>query len=197
MTLILASQSPRRLDLLKSIGIENIKVIPANLDETPHKGEHPQHLAERLSYEKALKISQQFKDQAVLAADTVVACGRRIVEAPFSEEKARECLDMLSGKSHRVYTAICLISPQHKEKRRLVETRVTFKRLEEDEKEAYVKSKEGFGKAGGYAIQGYAAAFVKRLNGSYTSILGLPLFEVRNLLKGLGLLEIKKEVSKT
>ncbi|MBS0184910.1 MAG: septum formation protein Maf [Proteobacteria bacterium] len=193
MKLILASSSPRRRDLLKSIGIDNFEVIPAGLDEIPLKKELPKNLSERLAFEKAWKI---FRDQKglpgfVLGADTVVACGRRIVAAPSSEEEARQCLDLLSGKSHRVYTALCLISPEEKVWRRVVETRVCFKRLEALEKEMYIKSHEGFGKAGGYAIQGIAGSFVKRINGSYTAILGLPLYETRNLLRGAGVISLE------
>ena len=190
MKLILASSSPRRRDLLKSIGVDNFEVIPAHLDETPRKKELPKALSERLAMEKAWKVFKEQKGDPrfVLAADTVVACGRRIVAAPDSLESARKCLDLLSGKSHRVYTALCLISPEERVWRRIVETRVCFKRLEDLEKEAYIKTQEGFGKAGGYAIQGYAGGFVKQINGSYTGILGLPLYETRNLLMGAGVI---------
>jgi len=195
MKLVLASSSPRRRDLLKSIGVDNFDVIPADLDETPLKKELPKALSERLALEKAWKV---FKDQKglpgfVLGADTVVACGRRIVPAPSSEEEARQCLDLLSGKSHRVYTSLCLISPHERVWQRVVETRVCFKRLEMLEKEMYVKSQEGFGKAGGYAIQGFAGSFVKRINGSYTGILGLPLYETRNLLRGAGVISLENK----
>ena len=197
MKLILASSSPRRRDLLKSIGMEDFEVVPAHLDETPRKKELPKDLSQRLALEKAQKVFKEQKGSPafVLAADTVVACGRRIVPAPESLEEARACLDLLSGKSHRVYTALCLISPEERVWRRLVETRVCFKRLESLEKEAYAQSQEGFGKAGGYAIQGFAGSFIKQINGSYSGILGLPLFETRNLLMGVGVISLAKDVS--
>ena len=190
MSLILASRSERRLALLKSIGLYDICVIPSHLDETPHKKELPKKLSERLAYEKSFKVFQERTGDAllknVLGADTVVGCGRRIISAPETDKEAYQCLDLLSGRSHRVYTSLCLISPAGKIWQRSVETRVLFKGLSEEEKEAYVKSQEGFGKAGGYAIQGFAGSFVKRINGSYSCILGMPLFEVRNLLQNIG-----------
>jgi septum formation protein len=190
--LILASASPRRLALLNQIGIEPEHLVPADVDETPEKGELPRKLAQRLSDLKA--ITAQHKAQLagfgsgslVLAADTVVAVGRRILPKAETMEEASECLRLLSGRAHRVYTGLTLITPSGARRQRLVETRIRFKRLSGKDMEAYLASAEWRGKAGGYAIQGIAGAFVVKLSGSYSGVVGLPLHEVTQLLAGEG-----------
>ncbi|MFZ3033693.1 MAG: Maf family nucleotide pyrophosphatase [Parvibaculum sp.] len=182
--LILASASPRRLALLAQIGIAPDAVRPADLDETPLKAELPRFHAVRLAVEKAKAVAAQEPGAFILAADTVVACGRRILPKATNEAEARACLALLSGRAHRVYTAIALIDPQGRLRERVSETRVHLKRLSDVELEAYIASGEWQGKAGGYAIQGAAVAFIRSLNGSYSGVVGLPLFEVKALLDG-------------
>jgi len=184
--LVLASASPRRRDLLAQIGIVADTVDPADLDETPRPREMPGPHAMRLAREKATAVAARHPDAWVLAADTVVACGRRILPKPEAPAEARRCLRMLSGRAHRVFGAVCVFAPGGKARRRLVQTVVRFKRLEAAEIEDYLAAGEWRGKAGGYAIQGRAAAFVRSLNGSYSNVVGLPLFEVAQMLKGLG-----------
>ncbi len=190
--LILASASPRRLALLNQIGIEPEHLIPAHLDETPERGELPRKLAARLAQSKAL-ITQRKAQQAgigdnalVLGADTVVAVGRRILPKADLMEDASMCLKLLSGRSHRVYTGVCLIGTGGQVRSRLVETKIRFKRLSARDIEAYLASAEWRGKAGGYAIQGIAGAFVQKLSGSYHAVVGLPLYETVALLNGAG-----------
>ncbi|MDO8838898.1 MAG: Maf family nucleotide pyrophosphatase [Parvibaculum sp.] len=183
--LVLASASPRRLELLARIGIEPAAIVPAEIDETPLKGEVPRAHAERLAREKAEAVAALHPQALVLAADTVVACGRRILPKAETEAEARACLALLSGRAHRVWTAVHLKSPRG-ESARAVETRVAFKRLSETEIEGYVASGEWRGKAGGYAIQGHAAIFVRSLIGSHSAVVGLPLYETANLLVGAG-----------
>lgn len=185
--LILASASPRRLSLLAQIGIVPADVRAADLDETPLKNELPRAHAIRLAREKALSIAGQARDCFVLGADTVVACGRRILPKAETEEQARACLALLSGRAHRVYTGVALVSPDGKVHERLSETRVTFKRLSDAEINIYIANGEWRGKAGGYAVQGEAAGFIRLLNGSYSGVVGLPLFEVNALLKHAGI----------
>jgi septum formation protein len=184
--LILASASPRRLALLGSIGVRPHAVVPADIDETPRKGELPRAYALRLAQEKAGVIAVLHPADLVLAADTVVSVGRRILGKPEDAAQAESFLRLMSGRRHRVTTAVCL---RHGERRwsRRVETAVRFKRLSVDEVAAYVASGEWQGKAGGYAIQGIAAAFVPWLSGSYTNVVGLPLTETAGLLAGAGL----------
>jgi septum formation protein len=190
--LVLASGSPRRIELLQQAGIEPDRVLPADIDERPQRAEHPRSLAKRLSKEKAEKAFASLKTEAdyapgfVLAADTVVAVGRRILPKAETLDDAANCLGLLSGRSHRVYSGICLITPGGKLRQRLVETRVRFKRLPREEIEAYVASGEWRGKAGGYAVQGLAGSFVVKLVGSYTNVVGLPLYETVALLGGEG-----------
>ncbi len=190
--LILASASVRRLELLQQIGIDPDALIPADLDETPNRGELPRVLAARLAGEKAAaaaKIAAQrpeLEGAFVLAADTVVAVGRRILPKCEIVDEAAQCLRLLSGRVHRVYSGITLITPKGGYRRRLVETRVRFKRFSTDEVEAYLASGEWRGKAGGYAIQGLAGAFVVKIVGSYTCVVGLPLYETLSLLAGEG-----------
>ena len=188
--LVLASASPRRLALLQQIGIEPDALIPADVDETPNRNELPRTLAARLASTKAqagrrlAETREDTKGAVVLAADTVVAVGRRILPQCELIDEASSCLRLLSGRAHRVYTGISLITPKGAERRKLVETRLRFKRLSSSEIEAYLASGEWRGKAGGYAIQGLAGAFPVKLVGSYTNVVGLPLYETMSMLAG-------------
>ncbi|MFN3513940.1 MAG: Maf family protein [Phenylobacterium sp.] len=184
--LVLASASPRRLDLLRQIGLEPDGVVPAEVDESPLKSELPRHTALRLATEKAAAVAAVQPDAYVLAADTVVAVGRRALPKAVSSQDVRDCLRLLSGRAHRVFTGLSVAAPSGRAAARLIETRVRFKRLTEREIEAYLASGEGEGKAGGYAIQGRAAAFIPSLQGSYPAVVGLPVYETVSLLKGLG-----------
>jgi septum formation protein len=190
--LVLASASPRRLTLLAQVGIEPDALRPSSIDETPKKGEMPRALATRLARSKALEArdaianDKDIADAHVLAADTTVAVGRRILVKPRFVEEAVAALRLLSGRSHRVLTALCLVTPDDRVRVKLVDTRVRFKRLAPEEIEAYIASREWRGKAGGYAIQGLAGCFVQKVNGSYTNVVGLPLTEVVNMLIGEG-----------
>jgi septum formation protein len=184
--LVLASASPRRLDLLRQIAITPGLVDPAHVDETPLKGELPVPHARRLAEAKALAVAARHPGAFVLAADTVVACGRRILPKAEDAATARQCLDLLSGRRHRVVGGICLIAPDGRVGRRTVTTSVTFKRLSHAETAAYIASGEWDGKAGGYAIQGLAARYVRDIQGSYSNIVGLSLFETAQLLDGFG-----------
>lgn len=191
-TLVLASSSPRRLALLQQIGIEPDSLLPADIDETPGRWESPRELARRLSQEKAAKAIRIMKntpsiaDGYLLAADTVVGVGRRIMPKAETLDQAKYCLEMLSGRAHMVYTGICLISPNGKIKEKVIETRVRFKRLSDAEYFAYLDSGEWSGKAGGYAIQGLAGTFAIKIIGSYSGVVGLPLYETAMLLEGEG-----------
>ncbi|OQM73638.1 Maf-like protein [Manganibacter manganicus] len=190
--LVLASGSPRRIELLQQAGVEPDRVLPADIDETPLKAEHPRSLAKRLSKQKAEKALASLQAEAahapayVLAADTVVSVGRRILPKAETTDDVSFCLQLLSGRAHRVYSGICLITPRGALRQKLVETRVRFKRLSRVDMEAYVASGEWRGKAGGYAVQGLAGAFVIKLTGSYTNVVGLPLYETVSLLAGEG-----------
>lgn len=184
--LVLASASPRRLDLLAQLGITPTHIDPAHLDETPGKAELPAPHALRLAIEKAQAVQASHPGAFILAADTVVACGRRILPKAEDERTVRQCLTLLSGRRHRVHGGICLVTPAGKVLSRLVTTAVIFKRLDISEIDAYVAHGDGLGKAGGYAIQGRAAAFVRALSGSYSNVVGLSLFETSALLKGAG-----------
>ena len=184
MKLILASASPRRLQLLAQVGVVPDGVEPAEIDETPRKGELPRPYAERLGREKARAVHKP--GQFTLAGDTVVAVGRRILPKAESAAEVEACLRLMSGRAHHVLTSVCLLGPDGQMAERLSDTRVILKRLSEIEIAAYVASGEGLGKAGGYGIQGLAGAFIQRINGSYSCIVGLPLFETMSLLTGLG-----------
>jgi septum formation protein len=190
--LVLASGSPRRIELLQQVGVEPDRVLPADIDETPQRAEHPRSLAKRLSRGKAERAHAILKEEGageeafVLAADTVVAVGRRILPKAELVDEASNCLRLLSGRSHRVYTGLCLVTPSGKVRQRLVESRVRFKRLSREELEAYIASGEWRGKAGGYAVQGLAGAFVVKLIGSYSNVVGLPLYETVGLLTADG-----------
>jgi len=184
--LVLASASPRRLDLLGQIGVSPDAVEAADIDETPLKDETPRQHATRLARAKAALVAARRGEAYVLAADTVVALGRRILPKAETETEVASCLALLSGRAHRVLTAVCLVAPGGREASRLVETRVRFKRLSDRDIKAYVGSGEGLGKAGGYGVQGRAGALVMELQGSYSSVVGLPLYETASLLAGLG-----------
>ncbi len=186
LPLVLASASPRRRDLLAQIGIQPTEIRAADLDETPLKGELPRALAARLSLAKATAVARERPDALVLAADTVVALGRRILPKAETEAEVRDCLGLLSGRRHRVLTGLCLIHPDGRRATRVVETILRFQRLDAAAIAAYVRSGEGLGKAGGYAIQGRAAVFVAWLGGSYSNVVGLPLAETAGLLRGFG-----------
>ncbi len=184
--LILASASPRRLDLLAQIGIRPHDVVPADCDETPLKNELPEGHARRLAFEKARLVAARHPEAFVLGADTVVALGRRILPKAETPDMVADCLKRLSGRRHRVVGGICLLGPGGRPWDRLIATTVSFKRLDPTEIQAYLASGEGEGKAGGYAIQGRAAAFVSFLSGSYSNVVGLALHETYALLKGAG-----------
>ncbi|MGH7031823.1 MAG: Maf family protein, partial [Stellaceae bacterium] len=175
--LVLASASPRRLELLRQIGIVPDRVEPAAIDETPRRDEQPAAHALRLAEEKLRAVLPHHPGAYILAADTVVARGRRILPKPADEADARRCLELLSGGRHRVHSGIALLSPDGRLTLRRVDSRVGFKRLSNEELAAYLATGEWRGKAGGYAIQGRAAAFVGFISGSYSNVVGLPLFE--------------------
>ncbi|MBL4616984.1 MAG: septum formation protein Maf [Robiginitomaculum sp.] len=185
MQLLLASGSPRRLELLARIGVVPTKVTPTDIDETPLSGETPRELAKRLCLAKGLASDLGDHDLA-LTADTVVGLGRRILGKPKDQLEAREFLQMLSGRAHRVWTGVALTLADGKQVHRVVETRLHFKRLTDLEIDSYIASNDWQGKAGGYGIQGMAEMFVSRLNGSYSNVMGLPLHETYKLLSGVG-----------
>lgn len=179
---ILASASPRRLQLLTLVGLAPDSVEPADLDETPLAGELPRPHAARLAAAKAAAVAVRHPAAIILAADTVVACGRRILPKPESEAEVRACLELLSGRRHRVYGGICVRAPNGQQWERVVVTAVTLKRLSRGEIEGYIQSGEGIGKAGGYGIQGRAAALVSGINGSYPNIVGLCVYTAAGLI---------------
>ena len=189
---VLASGSPRRLTLINQIGIEPDALRPADIDETPKRGELPRACANRLARGKAeaalaaVKLDDELTGSFIISADTVVAVGRRILPKADLLDEAAQCLRLLSGRSHRVHTGVCLVTPKEAFRQRLIETRVRFKRLSEDDIQAYIGSGEWRGKAGGYAVQGIAGSFVVKLVGSYTNVVGLPLYESMTLLGGEG-----------
>lgn len=184
--LILASASPRRLQLLDQIGIVPAQVIPAEVDETPLPKELPAQQAKRVAVDKAEAIAQDHPNSFILAADTVVGCGRRILPKAESEAEARKFLTLLSGRRHRVYGGVCLIAPNGRRSVKVVQTAVVFKPLSKGEIDAYIAGDEWRDKAGAYAIQGKAAVFVRQVVGSYSNVVGLPLFETNAMLRGLG-----------
>jgi septum formation protein len=190
--LVLASGSPRRLGLINQAGIEPDALRPADIDEMPKKGELPRALANRLAREKAVaalnavRLDEELRGSYILAADTVVAVGRRILPKAELLDEAAQCLRLLSGRNHRVHTGICLVTPKETFRQRLVETRVRFKRLSDEDIEAYLASGEWRGMAGGYAAQGIAGTFMIKIVGSYTNVVGLPLYETTTLLAGEG-----------
>ena len=186
MRLILASASPRRLDLLARIGVKPDAVVPADIDEGATKGELPRQHALRLAREKAVAVATQVPDALVLAADTVVAVGRRILPKVEDEATLRACMNLLSGRRHRVLTGVALAIPGKGVRERLVETRIAMKSLSVQEIDYYASHGEWRGKAGGYALQGYGEVYVRHIAGSYSNVVGLPLAETRVLLKSAG-----------
>src|SRR5579871_4731749 len=186
--LVLASESPRRIGLLAQAGIVPDAVIAAAVDESIHRNELPRAYALRLAEAKARAVARRWRGTpaVILAADTVVACGRRILPKAEGDDQVRECLKLLSGRNHMVLTAIATISPNGELRTRIVETRVTLQRLSSADIESYVRCGEGLGKAGGYAVQGRAEIFVRRLSGSYSNVVGLPLRETIGLLRTSG-----------
>jgi septum formation protein len=190
--LVLASGSPRRLGLLNQVGIEPDSLMPSDVDELPVKGELPRALATRVARAKAetalaaVRRGEELRGSFIIAADTVVSVGRRIMPKAEMLDEAAQCLRLLSGRSHRVYTAVCVVTPKETFRQRLVQTRVRFKRLSREDLEGYLASGEWRGKAGAYAIQGLAGSFVVKIVGSYTNVVGLPLQETVALLAGEG-----------
>lgn len=184
--LILASQSPRRSLLLSRIGISPDLISPADINEDIIEGELPRDYALRLACEKATKISGDFPNHIVLAADTAVSVGRRILPKAQTIADAKYCLQLISGRSHRVFTGVALVKSNGELLKRVVETRLKVKRLSEVELKNYIQSREWQGKAGGYSIQGSAESFVTKIVGSYSNVVGLPLYETRNMLQGSG-----------
>jgi septum formation protein len=183
---VLASASPRRLALLEQIGLKPNSVLAVDIDETPQPKEAPRALALRLARAKAVTAAEMAPASVVLGADTVVGLGRRVLPKAETDDQVRACLMLLSGRAHRVFTAVVVRRPDATTQHRVVEAQVDFKRLEDSEIDAYVASGEGRGKAGGYAIQGRAGKFVMFLNGSYSAVVGLPLYETAALLEGAG-----------
>lgn len=183
---ILASSSPQRASLLRQIGIFPDRIIHTEIDESPLESENPSKLAERLSVAKAAAVADENKGSFILAADTVVACGRRILAKPQSIEQAHSFLQILSGRRHKVYGGVTIICPYSKIHTRVVVTQVNFKRLSRQEVENYLSTSEWKDKSGAYAIQGFAAKFVRSINGSYSNVVGLPLFETSQILSGAG-----------
>lgn len=171
---------------MRQVRLEPDQVDPAEVDESPLKNESPRGLASRLAHAKAAQVASRRTRAYVLAADTVVAVGRRVQPKAEDADQVRACLSLLSGRTHQVLTSVCVLAPDGRRGERLVESRVRFKRLTGREIEAYLRSGEGVGKAGGYGIQGLAGAFVVELRGSYSAVVGLPLYESLNLLRGLG-----------
>ena len=184
--LVLASTSPRRLDLLFQIGIKPKAVVDPKIIEHTKQNERPERLVRRLSKEKAEAVFKKHKGVWILAADTVVVCGKRKIGKPSNADQARKILKLLSGRRHYVYGGICVLDPVGSIHLRCVKTLVTFKRLQFNEIESYIESGEWLDKAGGYAIQGRGTLFVKKIQGSYSNVVGLPLFETNMLLMGLG-----------
>ena len=185
MRLVLASASPRRLELLARIGIVADAVVPADIDETPRPRELPADHAVRLAAEKAAAVAEE--GAVTLGADTVVAVGRRILPKTDDEAQAKAAIELLSGRAHRVYSAVAVIDCEGRLRQRLSVTRVSFKRLSPAEVQAYLAAGEWRGKAGGYAIQGRAEALIRQISGSHSGVVGLPLFETRALLEAAGI----------
>ena len=190
--LVLASASPRRLDLLGQLGVRPDDVIPADIDETPGRQERPAAYARRMAFEKAAHVAgilaETGASEFVLSGDTVVALGRRILPKAETDAEARLCLALLSGRSHRVYGGITLLGPNGVRRDRLVQTKVRFRRLSSADMDRYIASGEWRGKAGGYAVQGLAAEFIRHIAGSYSNIVGFSLYDVAAMLRGNGVL---------
>ena len=184
--LVLASESPRRQALLAQAGIIPDLIVPAAIDETPHKGEEPRPYALRVAKAKAETVAAAHQGALILAADTVVACGRRILPKAMSADEVGSCLRLLQGRQHQVMTAVALMGADGRLRSRCVLTRLSFCRLSGPQIAAYAAGGEGLGKAGGYGLQGFAETFVRRINGSYSNVIGLPLMETCALLEGCG-----------
>ncbi len=184
--LVLASASPRRLELLRQVGIEPDLVDPADIDETPQRDETPRRLVARLAIGKAQAVAARHPQAHVLAADTIVAVGRRILGKPEDDADARRMLTLLSGRPHKVLTGVAVIAPEGRAASRVVESRITFKRITDRELDAFIAGGDWTDASGGYKIHKLAGAFVTDISGSYTSVVGLPLYETLNLLGGLG-----------
>ncbi|MEM9571255.1 MAG: Maf family nucleotide pyrophosphatase [Pseudomonadota bacterium] len=182
--LVLASASPRRRQLLAQINVTPDDVAPADIDETPRLGEAPRAYAVRMGLEKAQAV--HVTGQFTLAGDTVVSVGRRVLPKAETDQEVEDCLNLVSGRAHHVMTSVCLIAPSGDMAQRLSDTRVIVKRLSAKEIAAYIATQDGIGKAGGYAIQGPFGAHIKQISGSYTGVMGLPVFETAQLLNGLG-----------
>ena len=182
--LVLASASPRRRQLLAQISITPDEIAPADIDETPQLAEAPRAYAIRMGREKAEAVHQP--GQFTLAGDTVVSVGRRILPKAETNEEVAACLNLVSGRAHHVMTSVCVMAPDGQTAARLSDTRVIVKRLSKQEIQAYIQSEDGLGKAGGYAIQGPFGAHIKQITGSYTGVMGLPVYETAQLLAGLG-----------
>ncbi len=184
--LLLASASPARLILLERVGIKPDKVDSADIDETPLKGELPHIMVKRLAMEKAIKMAAKYPEYYVIAADTTAARGRRILGKAETEKEARKIIKLISGCRHMVYTGVSIISPEGKQKTKMVETVVKFKHLTDKEISEYLATNEWKGKAGCFALQGYASRYIEWINGSFSSVVGLPMYETVNILKSLG-----------
>ena len=184
--LVLASQSPRRLELCRKIGLEPDICHPANIDETEYKHEKPVAYARRMAISKAEAIRPEFPEHIILSGDTVVACGHRILPKAEDEATARSCLELLSGRRHRVYGGLCLITPDGQVKYRLSVSQVSFKKLSGTEMSAYLGGGEWDGKAGGYAIQGQAEQFISAISGSYANIMGFDVHVISGMLGAIG-----------
>ena len=185
---ILASASPRRLELLAQAGIQPCKIEPSEIDETPDRKELPRALVQRLARAKSQVVAMRFPECNVLGADTVVACGRRILGKARDEKEAKRFLELLSGRRHRVYGGVSIVEPSGSICSRVVVTQVQLKRLTKNEIGDYIATDEWRDKAGAYAIQGHAGAFVRKINGSYSYVVGLPLYETLALMKGFGII---------
>lgn len=189
LPLILASASPNRVELLARIGIIPDHILPADIDETEKPQELPRKVAQRLAYAKAHKVASSLEEGYIIGADTVAAVGRRILPKALDDEMVRDCLSMLSGRRHRLYTGVTVIKKSKgllEERQKIVQTVLKFKRLTERETELYVKSGEGINKAGGYAIQGLVQSYIEYIGGSFSNVVGLPLCELKNMLTSLG-----------
>ena len=187
--LILASASPRRVDLLAQLGIKPDEIIPADIDEAPLKGELPRALALRLAQGKAQAVAENHEGAYVLAADTVVGMGRRLLDKAHGADDVKRYISAMSGRRHHVYGGIALITPEGQMISRVVDTLVQFKRMSDFEIEQYVQSGEGEGKAGGYAIQGLAESYIKFISGSYSNVVGLSLYDTMQILNGVGFIK--------
>lgn len=187
--LILASSSPNRLNMLAKMNIKPDKIMPADIDESEKKGELPKNIAARLSEAKASKIAESVKEGYIIGSDSIVALGRRTLPKALSKEDIIYCMKMLSGRRHKVYTSVTIIKKtkdgSFTKRTKIAETIIKFKRLTDTEIEEYAYTKEGLNKAGGYSIQGFAESFMSYISGSYSNVVGLPLFEVRNMLTSL------------